>query len=380
MFFVFLSLLIFLSVYFIDKIRFNVFTKDYEDAFQLSINDEIISPTAVEGKSFIFHKLESEEQDVQVPKNSVLNLNDDYSLYNSKNEEIEGEITYLADGKYTLEVRNEKYTYIYNLGVDNNFSVEIKSDLSYAAGYLIVNFSDVNEEENISINPSFKSSEEFNIENNEVLIPIDYHTEIGEYDIDFSSDISSINKEVVIREYAFRESHFNVDESVIDESAQSPEEEVLEAYEKANSKVTKEYYYLETGFNIPSTGSTTGDFGDIRYINGATTPTKIHYGVDYANILNTEIYSTAKGEVIFVGFLPAYGNIIVVDHGNGITSHYFHLEQTYVKVGDIVDNNTVIAGMGTTGYSTGVHLHFEIHINGVIVNPYFFINRNLVLI
>ncbi len=364
--------LVFLIVVLIDKIRYDSYVKNYNEAFTLTINEENIAPTKVEGKSFIFNKSKEEEINVQIPKNSNLNLNGNYVLY-SNGEKIEEEITYLKDGKYELEVKKGEYKYFYNLNVDNDFSVEIDDTYSYSAGYLSVKVDDLNKGEKIEINPEFNSSDNFNYEADQILVPIHYDTLPGEYKVDLSSDLSNISTPINVKEYTYRESRFNVDTKVIEEASEVADAEIVKAYESANLAITDEFYYLEAGFKSPSTGTTTGDFGDIRFINGDVEPTKIHYGVDYANVLNTNIFSTAKGKVSFVGFLPAYGNIIVVDHGNGITSHYFHLEQTYVKIGDEVDNTTVLGGMGTTGYSTGVHLHFEIHINGTIVNPYFFL-------
>ncbi len=106
-------------------------------------------------------------------------------------------------------------------------------------------------------------------------------------------------------------------------------------------------------------------------------PTKIHYGIDYVNRKNTKIYSTSTGTVTYADFLPVTGNVVVVDHGNGITSHYFHLNKIDVKVGEVVNSESVIGKMGTTGFSTGNHLHFEIHINGVVINPYLMLKKQL---
>ncbi len=365
--------LILSTVFAVDLIRYNSFVKEYQKTFTLEINGKPIEPTVVLGKDFMFHEVENGNVEISVPKGSSTNLEEDFKLVDEDNNEL-SDLSYLSDGKYTLEVTKGDFKYVYKMNVDNEFSVDINDEYAYSAGYLEVDFADLNEDEKIEIAATFETSEEFNFKAETLLVPINYHTEPGDYNISFKSNKSSVEEAISVKSYQYRESHFNVDESVISSASEEADPEVKAAYDAANLLITDNHYYVESGFHPASTGITTGDFGDIRFINGDTTPTRIHYGIDYADVLNTKIYSTAKGEVVFVGFIPAYGHTIVVDHGNGFTSHYFHMESTMVDVGDIVDNTVQIGAMGTTGYSTGVHLHLEIHLNGVIVNPYFFIN------
>lgn len=84
-----------------------------------------------------------------------------------------------------------------------------------------------------------------------------------------------------------------------------------------------------------------------------------------------------KGTVIEAGASPfGYGNVILVDHGNGLVSLYAHLSKILSHKGDEVGMDTVIGLVGTTGHSTGPHLHLEIHQNGISVNPLNFISLN----
>ncbi len=362
------------STVFVSKVILNkIFISNFEDNYILDINGSKISPTRVKSGDKTYENKQT-SVDVSVPVSSKLNLPDSYNLY-SDGIAIAGDVTYLADGKYTLEVTKGDYEYYYNLNVDNEFHVQLDDTYAYTAGYLSVNFIDLNSDEKVETTTEFKTSEKLYFQKSEMIIPIDYDNEVKSYSVEFKTAKTTVKNEVSLKSYEYRESRFNVDESVVEESSEPADEKELALYEAANTKITKTAYYKESGFKQPSVGYTTGDFGDIRYINGDTKPTKIHYGVDYASKLNTPIYSSADGVVAFVGFLPVYGNVIVVDHGQGITSHYFHLETTLVEVGDTVDNDTQIAGMGTTGFSTGVHLHFEIHINGVITNPYFWLGQ-----
>lgn len=95
----------------------------------------------------------------------------------------------------------------------------------------------------------------------------------------------------------------------------------------------------------------------------------VHSGVDLATSLGTPIYSIASGTVTFSGWQGSYGNMIIVNHGNGVESYYAHCNTLNVSVGQTVTTETMIATVGSTGNSTGAHLHLEIRVNGTAVNP-----------
>lgn len=94
-----------------------------------------------------------------------------------------------------------------------------------------------------------------------------------------------------------------------------------------------------------------------------------HHAVDIANKLGTPIYACDTGVIEVAGWGTGYGNQIVIDHGGGRKSRYAHLSKFYVKKGDAVKKGDVIGLMGSTGRSTGPHLHFEYIINGIKYNP-----------
>lgn len=114
----------------------------------------------------------------------------------------------------------------------------------------------------------------------------------------------------------------------------------------------------------PITGVITSRFGSRESIRSYP-----HSGLDIAAPYGTSIKSASKGKVIFSGDKGSYGNLIIVDCGNGVQIYYGHCSKLYAKVGDKVNAGDIIAAVGSTGNSTGNHLHFEIKINGVSVNP-----------
>lgn len=94
-----------------------------------------------------------------------------------------------------------------------------------------------------------------------------------------------------------------------------------------------------------------------------------HHAIDIANKTGTPVYAADTGQVQSIGWGRGYGNQIVVDHGGGKKSLYAHLSKFYVSKGEQVEKGQIIGAMGSTGWSTGSHLHFEIVINGKKYNP-----------
>lgn len=96
---------------------------------------------------------------------------------------------------------------------------------------------------------------------------------------------------------------------------------------------------------------------------------KNHTGIDIASQMGTPIYACSKGKVKYTGWSGGYGNLVIIDHGNGIETYYAHCNKIYVSEGSEVTKDTLIAEMGSTGNSTGPHLHLEIRKDGVAQNP-----------
>lgn len=95
----------------------------------------------------------------------------------------------------------------------------------------------------------------------------------------------------------------------------------------------------------------------------------MHEGIDIAGGSGSAIVASSSGTVIVAGWSGGYGNLVVIDHGNGMSTAYAHNSSITVSVGQRVSQGSVIARMGTTGNSTGVHCHFEIRVNGAAVDP-----------
>jgi len=118
---------------------------------------------------------------------------------------------------------------------------------------------------------------------------------------------------------------------------------------------------------VPSSSVITSPFGT-RY-HPILKQYRTHTGIDIAAQTGASILAAADGQVIFAGYYGGYGYAVIIDHGDGISTLYGHNSALLVKEGDTVKRGQVIAKAGSTGLSTGPHLHFEVRKNGVPVNP-----------
>lgn len=123
----------------------------------------------------------------------------------------------------------------------------------------------------------------------------------------------------------------------------------------------------ESGFLRPISGRITSYYG--YRVNPVTGEYKLHKGIDYAGDYGDPIKASKSGVVEYSGWITGYGNTIILGHGNGVQTLYPHAQTLNVNYGDTVKQGDVIATVGSTGNSTGPHLHFEIRINGEAVDP-----------
>lgn len=101
----------------------------------------------------------------------------------------------------------------------------------------------------------------------------------------------------------------------------------------------------------------------------------MHSGLDFKGPTGAPIFAAAEGRISFVGRKQGYGNVVEIDHGNGVTTRYAHLSRFAAKAGERVEAGEVIAALGSTGRSTGPHLHFEVRINDRAINPRPFLEK-----
>lgn len=145
-------------------------------------------------------------------------------------------------------------------------------------------------------------------------------------------------------------------------------EEQIEEFSQLVNDVEDQLTYLECRPDLmPINGQITSYFG--YRVHPITKQRSMHDGLDIANDKGTTIKAAGSGIVTFAGTNGGYGKTIVISHGYGYKTVYAHNNSNLVKVGDKVDKGQKIGTVGNTGRSTGPHVHFEIHYNGVQINP-----------
>ena len=173
-------------------------------------------------------------------------------------------------------------------------------------------------------------------------------------------------------------------EDVKDKMMASSPRTPLDVFLEINNQVRQENYEkisricqttepkkLWQGVFLRNQGATKAGFADDRtyQYKSKAVSRQVHLGIDIAGVNNTEILAANHGKVIFVGEIGIYGNVIILDHGYGLHTLYGHLSQTDVRENDYVRKGDVIALSGESGLVFGDHLHFEVRVNGVPVNP-----------
>ncbi|MEH1788728.1 peptidoglycan DD-metalloendopeptidase family protein [Nostoc sp.] len=142
------------------------------------------------------------------------------------------------------------------------------------------------------------------------------------------------------------------------------------ATEEAQSKTNSRTSIIIRGTGVmayPSDAPTSSPFGwRIHPILGYR---RFHAGLDFAASYGSKIRAADSGKVIFAGWYGGYGRAVIIDHGNGLTTLYGHTSELYVTEGQAVERGQAIGAVGSTGFSTGPHLHFEVRRNGTPVNP-----------
>lgn len=104
---------------------------------------------------------------------------------------------------------------------------------------------------------------------------------------------------------------------------------------------------------------------------------RLHAGLDFAAPKGTPIYAASNGVVSSSAYVSGYGNLVEIDHGSGVTTVYAHNNENLVEAGDIVGRRQMIARVGNTGNSTGAHLHFEVRLDGMPIDPMIVLGKDL---
>ena len=287
---------------------------------------------------------------------------------------------------YKVSISGEELGYIENIqAFEENLKNEIISGETKNVDS--INLSEEPEYELKLVNRTLETNEKeiaTEIED-EVVVTYKY------YDVAYKNEtIQSVNTieeaEEIVNEIKENNSEQDVDLTIIEKYTENEEEVNTSELEVAKTetqtivaeKIEEEQKQKEEEERInslpdingiklavtPIEGTITSRYGVSSRIRKST-----HTGLDIAATSGTPIKVVAAGTVIAASYDGSYGKLVKVDHGNGVETWYAHTSKMYVKVGEQVEAGDVIAAVGSTGNSTGPHLHLEIRVNGEHVNP-----------
>lgn len=213
------------------------------------------------------------------------------------------------------------------------------------------------------------------------LIPISYYIESENYPLQIkilnnNKTVMEDQQVITIKSKKFATQHLNI--SAEQKAKRNPEQwkENTVLIEKAKAESTSEPLW-KGQFLLPVTGRISTEFGLNRFINNAK-PYR-HSGLDIAVPKGTPIKAANNGIVKLVRSLNITGNTIILDHGLNLFSTYYHLDKILVSNGAKVEKGDIIGEVGSTGFSTGPHLHWEISIGLTFVNPWLLLEEDPLL-
>lgn len=202
------------------------------------------------------------------------------------------------------------------------------------------------------------------------FIPVKTAAKAGDYVLTISIDGESFNRDIKVTDREFEEQYLTISPATLEETLESDfaRAEFSEKAEPMKKVFTPQKLWngefilpLEAQYKVSTS------FGTYRtFSNGST---EWHNAVDMATKGGTPVYATNSGNIIFAQYLQLTGNTVIIDHGMGVLSWHYHMRSISVSEGDFVEKGMKIGEVGTTGLSTGNHLHFGMTVGGIFTDP-----------
>lgn len=284
-------------------------------------------------------------------------------------------VGYFSSEQQFDEVYNDLVTEKQN--IDSNVKVYLESEPTFETSYTR---DSLISKQNVYTNLRAEIKTEYTVYqvavDGENKMKFDTQDEANKYAENLKSEVSKLNVEVKEEkvedkgEITTVERADSILKDIVDRNkpVETPKATVSKTTSTTSSStVTKAPTIGET--SVPATGG--GVWPTVnRRVNCHYMGYSGHTGIDLGGAVGTAIYAYKSGTVTFAGWGSGYGLHIKIDHGNGMTTYYAHCSELFATVGQQVSEGQMIAKIGMTGYTTGPHLHFEVRLNGVPVNPY----------
>jgi len=361
-----------------------------------NINDELKSGTgtlsdgneniAIKKNDKFFIKFDV-EPDTQISRVYL----DGNVIYTGKNvtdaiNSIQNDGEYYIESEFRWNQKNGsaygKQTMNFMANIDNPADFTIISKENYPGNILIISVDNLNKDETVNLKTDAVKTEIDIFPYNEKfmsILPIDLNLTPSDYEISaiFNEGTASEyvqSKTLSIKKKEFKTQYLTVSEELNNSNNDYKSIQEFAQYVKPARTVSVPKKLWEGQFIMPIEGRLTTDFAEIRYVNNELSSSR-HSGIDLAAPTGTEVKAPNNGKVtLAMKDLLSTGNTLVIDHGMGLFTSYYHLDTITVKVGDVIEKGSVIGTVGTTGFSTGPHLHYAVSIYNSYVNTYQILN------
>nr|WP_312576764.1 M23 family metallopeptidase [Sedimentibacter sp.] len=296
------------------------------------------------------------------------------------------------DGEYLIESEfrwnqkdNSSYgsqTVSFMAQIDNPADFTIITKENYPGNILIISIDNINEDETVKlVTDAVKDKiDVFPYKDKYMsILPIDLYAKSGDYEVNaiFNEGKPSEYKKTKIlniKNKEFKVQHLTVSEDLNNSNNDYNAIQEFAQYVKPARTNSSPEKLWDGQFIMPIEGKLTTDFAEIRYVNDELSSSR-HSGIDLAAPTGTEVKAPNNGKVtLAMKGLLSTGNTLVIDHGMGLFTSYYHLDTIAVEVGDVVEKGSIIGTVGTTGFSTGPHLHYAVSIYNTYVNTYQILN------
>ncbi len=344
-------------------------------------------PTLGMGKNSKF-----EIQFDKVPKSfSMIFYQNDVRAFSAQNpvvmaEEFPGDGDYQGICEVDWGLSDLTGTVTYQFTVKADFPAELTlSETEINPGELLVICADnLNADEPLKIETDldFKPTP-FQYGNKQViLLPVSYYNESGKvYQIKVKIGEIEHSYAVKVNDKAFTTQYLTIDTKVAAQTRNDKSAKEVEEIVNPLKPVSDPEPYWTGKFLMPVEKGrvSEADFGKSRYVNNAKTSYR-HNGLDIGQDKGTPVMASNSGRVLLAKFLIGTGNTVIIEHGFGLKTWYYHMNELSVKTGDQVLQGDIIGKVGSTGFSTSPHLHFSASVNGVYINPITLINKGVPLL
>lgn len=201
------------------------------------------------------------------------------------------------------------------------------------------------------------------------LIAVDHDVKPGSHTVEAAkSGGRVVSAKLTVAKRSFEEQHLKVDKKTVDlskEDEERAERERVRINEALSARTPEKLW--TGGFARPTGGEVSSTFGLKRYYNGKAKG--YHGGLDIAAPRGAPVRAAGSGRVVLAGDFFFTGNTVFVDHGYGLLTAYFHMDELAVKDGERLEEGRIVGRVGSTGRSTGPHLHWSVYVSGVKADP-----------